>query len=75
MSKDDENSILSTSQLQSLLHLLSLHVVSDNTTLRTSLSLEWITTRISPETFDKVIVHIFSVSEGRSVGRLVQDVQ
>ena len=68
-----ENPIFSTSLLQYLLQLLSIQAVSDNTTLRTSLLLQWIV-RLIPEVLDSVNVHILSVSDGTAVGKLVQDV-
>ena len=48
--------------------------MSDNTTLRTSLSLQMTTTRISVEVLVSDIVQTLSVSEGRSLGILVLDV-
>ena len=67
--------IFSTSLLQSVLQVLSLHVVLDSTTLRTSLLLQRIITITVPEVLVSVIVHILSVSVGREVGKLVLDVQ
>ena len=66
--------IFSTSRLQKyLFQSLRLQVVSDNTTLRTSLLLQWIITLIVPEVLVSVTVHILSVSVGRAVGKLVRD--
>ena len=70
-----ENPIIFTSLFQYLLQLLSLQAVSDITTLRTSLLLQWIVCLI-PEVLDtdSVNVQILSVSLGRAVEKLVQDV-
>ena len=68
--------IFSTSYLPASIHIDSLvHASNENTTLITSLSLQWITTkrRLPIKTLDQVIVHTLSVSEGRSVVKLVGD--
>ena len=62
--------ISSTSVFHVVTQLLSLHVVSDNITLRTSWLLQWKRTLI-PEVLLKVMVHILSVSDGRAVGKSV----
>ena len=72
MSKEGKN-IFSTSLLHFLLQSLSLQVLSDNTTLRTSLLLQLIVTLTVPEVLVGVIVQILSVSVGRAVGKSVRD--
>ena len=71
---EEENNILSTSLLQNLLQLVSRQIVADNTTLRTSLLLQWIITLTVPEVLVSVTVQILSVSVWRAVGKFVRDV-
>ena len=67
--------IFSTSYCPASIQIGFVHASNENFTLITSLSLQWITTkrRLPIKTLDQVIVHTLSVSEGRSVGKLVGD--